>query len=154
MVVADEVGATEFDETGDGLADDDWAKVANVHLLGGIGRRIVDDDLTTAHQASRAGAPLGFVAILAEPGAEGGGRKLEINEARASDFHLDDLVIEPALGAHSLDESRGEGARVGLGLLGGGKDAIGLEVGVTRIRWFQLRIEVGFKAGNGSRRLA
>ena len=154
VVVADEISAAEFDETGDGLADDDWAKVANVHLLRGVRRRIVDDDLAAAHQAGRAGAPLGFVAILAQPGAEGGRRELEINEAWTGDFHLDDLVVEPALGADSFDERGGEGARVGLGLLGGGKDAIGLEVGVTGIRRFQLWIEVGLETGDGSGRLA
>ena len=131
MVIADEVGATELDQAGDGLADDDRAKVADVHLLRGVRRRIVDDDLAAAHQAGRAGAPLRFVAILAQPGAEGGRRELEVDEARAGDFHLHDLVVKPALGADGFNERGGEGARVGLGLLGGGEDAVGLEVGVT-----------------------
>ena len=154
MVIADEISAAEFDETGDGLTDDDRAQVADMHLLGGVRRRIVDDDLAAAHQAGRAGAPLGFVAILAEPGAEGGGRELEIDEARTGDFHLDDFVVEPTLGADGFNQRGGERAWVGLGLLGGGKDAVGLEVGVAGIRRLQLRIEVGLETRDGSGRLA
>ncbi len=59
-----------------------------------------------------------------------------------------------ALGTDGFDERGGEGARVGLGFLGGGEDAVGLEVGVAGIRGLQLRIEVGLEAGDGGGRLA
>ena len=37
MIIADELGAAELDQTSDGFADDNRTEVANVHLLGGVG---------------------------------------------------------------------------------------------------------------------
>ena len=149
MIVADEVGAAELDQPRDGLADDDRAEVPDVHLLGGVRRRVVDDDLASAHQTGRAGAPLGLVTILTEPGPEGGGRELEVDEARAGDLHLHGLVVQPALGADGFDERRGEGARIGLRLLRRRKHAVGLEVSVTGIGGLQLGIEAGAEGWHG-----
>jgi len=154
VVVADEVGPAELDEPRDGLADDDRAEMPDVHLLGGVGGRVVDDDLAAAHQAGRAGAPLGFVAVLAQPAAEGDRRELEVQEARAGHLDLHQRRVEPALRLQRLEQRGREGAGVRLGLLGRGEHAVGLEVRMAGVRRLELGIEVALEAGDGRGGLA
>ena len=149
MIIADELGAAEFDEPGHGFADDNRAKVTDVHLLCGVRRRIIDDDLAAPHDTGSTSAPLGFVAILAQPGTEGLRRELEIDEARTRDLDLNQGLIELARRLDRVHQGGRQGAGVGLGLLGGGDGAVGLEIRMTRVGRTQLRLEGGIEAWNG-----
>ena len=149
MVIADELGAAELDEPGDRLADDDRTEVANVHLLRGVRRRVVDDDLAATHNPGSTGAPLGFIPVLAQPGTKGLRRELEINEARTSDLDLNQGLIELARRLDGVHQGGRQGTRVGLGLLGRSDGPVGLEVGVTRVGRTQLRLEGSVEARDG-----
>ena len=133
MVVAREVGAAELEQAGDGLADDDRAEVADVHLLRGVGRGVVDDDLAAGVEGRGPAAPGLGVGVSRYPGVERGGREAEVQEAGAGDLDLEAGRGEGALGLQGVEQLGGEGARVGLGGLGGGEDAVGLVVAVAGV---------------------
>ena len=85
----------------------------------------------------------------AEPGAEGLGRELEVDEARAGDLDLHEGLVEFTGGLQRVDQGGREGSRVGLGLLRLGDGAVGLEVRVAGIGGAQFRLERRIKAGDG-----
>ena len=103
VVIAREPRAAELDEAGDGLTDDDGPEVADVHLLGGVGRGVVDDHLAAGVQRCGALAPSFGIGIGGDPSSEGCGREAEVEEARASD-----LDLEAGLGESALSLEGGE----------------------------------------------
>ena len=131
MIIADELGAAELDQTSDGFADDNRTEVANVHLLSGVRRGVVNDDLPATHDAGRTSAPLRFVAILAQPGPEGLGRQLEVDEARTSHLDLNQGFVELARRLNRVHQGGRQSPWVSFGFLGGGDGAVALEVRMT-----------------------
>ena len=58
VIVAYDLVAREFEDAGDGVADDRAAQMADVHFLGQVGMRVVDYDLLRrilGHAESRIG---------------------------------------------------------------------------------------------------
>ncbi|OQB90602.1 MAG: hypothetical protein BWX86_02205 [Verrucomicrobia bacterium ADurb.Bin122] len=134
MVVADDACAGECEEAADGFADDGGAQVADVHLLGGVGRAVVDDPGLPGLRGAGGGA--GGERFTAgkrgEPGLERGRARGEIDEAGAGDG---DRVRGGDLGGQRGDEFLGEGARILFLTLGVAEHAIGLEIAVPGIGW-------------------
>ena len=133
VVVADQVGSTEIEQAGDGLANHHWAQVADVCLLGGIGTRIVDDDFATVLEGFSAALVVLFGGKLELPLPDELRRERKINEARASDIERDKRRVEFVGGFCSRDQAARKFARIEPVLLGKGKHAIGLIVAETWI---------------------
>ncbi len=94
VVVADQVGSTEVEQAGDGLADHHWAQVADVCLLGGISTRVVDDDFATVLEGFSAALVVLFGGERELPLPNELRREREIDEARASDVERDERRVE------------------------------------------------------------
>jgi len=145
VIVADDLGAAEGEQAADGLADDHAADVADVELLGGVGRAEVDDVALALVKRGGAGLQVLRGVVGAEPGEEGGGLEAEVDEARAGDADLEDLA---QAGGQGGDDLVGDGPGVELAGLGVAQHPVGLEVAVPRIGRAQLRRErIGFQPG-------
>ena len=103
-----------------------------MHLLGGVGRAVVDDPGLSG--LCRAGGGTGSERLArgvgGEPGLERGGMCGEIDEAGASDG---DRVRGSDFGGQRGDEFLGEGARILFLALGVAEHAVGLEIAVAGI---------------------
>ena len=129
MVVANHLRAAKREQAAERLADHGRAQVADVHLLRGVGRRVVDDPRLPGEHGGGADAEVFLGVVGGEPVLQRGGREAEIDEARAGDFDRADFGRQ----RDQADELGGEGARVLLLALGVGENAVGLEIAVRRI---------------------
>ena len=139
VVVADDLGAAEFQQAADGLADHGRAQVADVHLLGGVGRAVVDDHGVPLLRGRRAGGERVAAAVRHEPGEQGGGLELEVDETRPGDRDVE----ERREFAELPDQGIGQGARVLTMAFGIGEDAVGLKIAVDGIGRPHFRREAG-----------
>ena len=80
VVVANDLGAGEFEEPANRLADDGGAEVADMHLLGRVGRGVVDDPGLPGVGVGRAGLKVGLGVVGLKPGEQGGGLEAEVDE--------------------------------------------------------------------------
>jgi hypothetical protein len=84
VVITDDAVAEEAERTGQRVADDGRADVADVHRLGDVGRGIIDDDRAGIFNGRDAEALVvdGLIELVSEPVIA----EAEINEAGAGDF--------------------------------------------------------------------
>ncbi len=94
MVVGYDVCAAEFEQAFDGFADDHRAQVPDMHLLCGVGGRVVDDGFAPAVELLCGGAQFGFAAVFGEPLAEEFFRQLEVHKPGAGNRRFDKLFVE------------------------------------------------------------
>ncbi len=147
VVVAHDPGAAEFQQPADGLADDRRPQVADVHLLRGVGRGVVDHPGLAAAGGGGAGLEVVRGVVGTQPGQQGGGLQGEVDEAGAGD---DDLVGGGQLGRQGGDEFFGEGAGVELAGLGVAEDPVGLEIAMAGVRRSHFGHEgTGLEPGGG-----
>ena len=127
MIVGDNAVAEQPERSGQRVAKNGRADVADVHRLGHVGRRVVDDD-----RARLGGGAVKKMLALgrADEGiGEGGGLEPEIEKTRPGD--LDRLA---AIGdVELLDDLCGEFAGVELVALGQAHEGVGLVVAELRI---------------------
>ena len=130
------------------VADDGRAQVPDVHLLGQVGRRVVDD-----HRLRRVGLRDAQARVVEDPAqlrAKPGRREVDVDEAGTGDLKLLDRVAEVERG----DGRLGQRARVGAQLLGRAHRAVGLVVAELRLGGLgHQRRCVGGRAGGGHRPL-
>ena len=82
VIVADDARATESEEAADRFADDSGAEVADVHLLRGVRRRVVNDPRLAGASAGGARLELFLGAVSLQPREEGGWFQTEVDETR------------------------------------------------------------------------
>jgi hypothetical protein len=132
VVVANDAGAAEGEQPADRLADHGRTQMADVHLLRGVGRTVIDDPGLAALGRSSGGAGGERLAagVGDQPGLERGGLGGEIDETRSGDRHVEGRFDVDGQGGHQL---LGQGAWILLPALGVGENAVGLKVAVTRV---------------------
>ena len=94
VVVADQVGSAEIEQSSDGLADHHWAQVADVCLLGGISTRVVDDDFAAVLELFGAALVVLFRGEGELPLPDELRRERKIDEAGASDVERDECRVK------------------------------------------------------------
>jgi hypothetical protein len=140
VIVADDLGAAEREQPADGLADDHAADMADVELLGGIGRAEVHDVALTGVEGGGAGFEVLGGVVGGDPGEEGGGLELEIDETGSGDADLETLAQG---GGEGGEHGFGDGAGVQLAGLGVAEHAVGLKIAMARVGRAHLRREGG-----------
>ena len=140
VVVANHLGAAEGQQTADGLADDGRAQVADVHLLGGVRGRIIDQPGLAAAGTGGSGLQVLLRVIGLQPAEQGGRLEAEVQESRTRERQIENFCQRAQL-VHDL---LGQGPRVLLFLLGKGQGSIGLEIAIGRIRHPDLGLEAFF----------
>ncbi len=145
VVVAHHLRPAKGQQAGDGFADDGRADVANVHLLGGVGRTVVHHRLPARVQVARAPAKVRPRAMELDPAIKKARAQAKIDETRPGQLQVDRARVEPAGTPGRLDQPRAEFPRVAPPGLGVRQHAVGLEVAEPRLRRTHLRIKVRAK---------
>ena len=126
VVLADDVVADERQHAHERVADHRRAQVADVHLLGDVRRRVVDDDRALRRRLRHAEAVVGRDA--AELAGEEVVVEREVHEARPGDL---ELLATPSSAA-GVDDRLGDLARVARRSLGERERPVDLGVGAIR----------------------
>ena len=133
VVVAHEICAAEGEQARDGFADVHNAQMPDVHLFGGVGGRIVDDDFFPAVGGFGGFVQIFRAAVAHEPLGEEFRRKFEIDESGTGDGDFDECGIDFAGGFERVDEGGGECSRVGFGAFGFAEHAVCLIIAEARV---------------------
>ena len=126
VVLADGLMPEPFEEPGDGIADDDSAEVADVHLLGEINAAEIDDG-GLLHLGHGHAEPPPRRVHVGDEGGEGIGPELDVDEAGAGDGGIGEGLGDVG-DVHLGGDRGGDFARVLAELLAEGHRAVGLEV--------------------------
>ena len=148
VVVANDFRPVESKQAADGFANDRRAQVADVHLLGRVGGRIIHNPSLAAAGAGGSGLHVLLGIVGLQPGEQRVGLEAEVDEARSGEGNVKMRLQRFQL----LDNLRAERARVLFFAFGEGQGAIGLIITVERVRHphFRFKAPVGqTKPGRG-----
>ena len=135
MVVPDDFVTPVLQQTGQTFTDDGRTDMSDVHLLGGVGRGVVQDDFPALPDLP--GPTDGIIASVGLHPTEKKTRgKAEVDEARTRQGHLPILAR-----GQSLDQLFRQGPRVLSLAFGKGENAVGLKIAETLVRHPDLGFE-------------
>ena len=146
VVLPDDVVAEVLEGAGQRVADDGRAQVPDVHLLGDVGRGVVDRDVLCGLQHHT--VALVGLDVLQQPG-DPRAREGEVDEAGAA--HLDGVAH--AVEVEGVDDPGRDLARRQADLLGEGERGVDLHVGELRRAQHRVGLAVVVTEGGGDRGL-
>ena len=132
MWLSHDAGAAEGEQAADRFADHGRTQMADVHLLRGVGRTVVDDPGLAAlgRSGGRPGDERVAIGVCDQPRVKRRGLGGEIDETRTGDRHV---VSRFYVSGYCGREFFGQRAGVLLPTFGVGEDAVGLKIAVTRV---------------------